>query len=74
MTVVAISLDGCLRLRNINTKKSVVEIRSHLFPGDWVYCIHRSLPSAAAMELFENQSQHHVDRTRFLTPIVNPGI
>lgn len=74
MTVVAISLNGCLRLRNINGKKAVVEIRSHLFPGDWTYCIHRSLSLDAAMKLFENQAQHHVDSTCFLKPVVNPGV
>ena len=75
MTVVAQSLNGCLRLNvSKDGKKGVVEIRSHLFPGEWTYCVYRSLPIDRAWELFESQVVWHVDKNKFLEPIVDIGV
>lgn len=74
--VIAISLNGCLRIRALNAAgtKAVVEIRSHLFPGDWTYCVYRNLKIEAAMEMFMNQARHHVDPNMFTKPVVQPGV
>lgn len=70
MTVLAHSLEGTLRIRQQGSR-GVVEIRSHLFPGDWTYCVWRSLPLSEAWDLFVNQCQHRVQYTQ---PVVNPGV
>lgn len=74
--VLAIALNGCLRIRTLNKAgtKGVVEIRSHLFPGDWTYCVHRNLKIEDAMELFMNQARHHTDPKKFFQPVVQPGV
>lgn len=69
------SLNGLLRLRATkNGKNGVVEIRSHLFPGSWTWCVYRSLPLEKAEELFENQCVHHTNPNQFFQPIVQPGV
>lgn len=72
--VLAISLDGLLRVRKLSNFRGVVELRSHLFPGDWTWCVYRSTPLDMAMELFLNQARHHVDPAKFIKPIVQPGV
>ena len=72
--VLAISLDGLLRLRKISNFRGVVEIRSHLFPGTWTWCVYKSTPLDMAHDLFLNQARHHTDSTKFTTPIVQPGV
>lgn len=73
--ILAQSIDGCLRIRSVkNGKTAVVEIRSHLFPGEWIYCVWKSLPINEAWELFQNQAIHHIDPKRFFQPIVERGV
>jgi hypothetical protein len=75
MTILAHSLDGLLRIRATkNGKAAVVELRSHLFPGDWTWCVFRSQPIDAAWKLFHNQTRFHVDPNAFTQPIVQPGV
>lgn len=68
------SIDGLLRLRALKGGKAVVELRSHLFPGSWTYCVYRSLPMEKAMDLFLSQARHHVDPNIFIKPIVDRGV
>lgn len=74
MTVLAHTLDGCMRIRALSSKRGVVELRSHLYPGSWSWCVYRSLPIAEAWELFHGQAYHHVDPNRFFQPLVSPGL
>lgn len=70
--VLAHSLEGTLRIRQQGNHGTfgVVEIRSHLFPGDWTYCVWRSLPIDKAWDLFHGQCQH---RPQYTQPVVQPG-
>lgn len=72
----AFSLDGLLRIRNTNKAgtRAVVEIRSHLYPGDWTYCVWRNLPTNEAWDLFHHQTVHHTDPKAYTKPIVLPGV
>lgn len=75
MTILAHSLDGCLRLKaNLTSGKGVVELRSHLYPTLWTYCVWRSLPLAEAWDLFNNQTMHHVNPHQYHQPVVQPGV
>lgn len=72
--VLAMSLNGLLRVRKISKKRGVVEIRSHLYPGDWTWCVWRSNSLDMAMQLFMNQAGHHLDGAKYIKPIVQPGV
>lgn len=71
--VLAHSLDGVLRIRQLNDRQAVVELRSHLFPGDWTYCVFRRLDLVEAWGLFDKQCEFH-RRPLFTTPVVQPGV
>ena len=73
-TVMAISLDGCLRIRSLTSGKSVVELRSHMFPGEWTWCVYRSMKNKDTWDMFENQCAHHDNKDKFLDPVVQPGV
>ena len=62
MTVLAHSLDGCLRIHRQSKHSAVIELRSHLYPGDWIYCVWRTIPIDEAWEMFYNQCQYHLER------------
>lgn len=74
MTVLAHSLDGCLRLRELGGGLGVVELRSHLYPGRWTWCVWEYLHLDRAMDLFMNQARHHTDPSKFFKPVVDPGV
>lgn len=74
MSILAITLDGCMRIRQFANGKAVVELRGHLFPGGWIYCVYRSLSMEKAWELFHNQATHHTNINRFTQPVVSPGL
>lgn len=74
MTVLAHSLDGCLRIRALKRGRAVVEIRSHLIPNQWAYCVWRVLPEDRAWAMFDRQCKHHVDASIFTSPVVQPGV
>ncbi|QNH71990.1 hypothetical protein P9VFCI_161 [Rhizobium phage P9VFCI] len=74
MTILAHSLNGLLRLRQLSGTKAVVEIRSHLHPGDWIYCAFRSLDLEEAHRIFHHQCEYHVSKDMYLQPIVQPGV
>lgn len=73
MTVLAVSLNGCLRIRSLNSKNAVVELRSYLCPGEWTYCVFRNIPLSRAWEIFHNQSQYHDDINAYSSPVIKPG-
>lgn len=75
MTVLAISLNGLLRIRsNKKGDKAVVELRGYLYPERWTWCVFRSLPIDKAWELFHNQTVFHTDPHEYDQPIVQPGV
>lgn len=72
--ILAISLDGLLRIRRQSNLAAVVELRSPAFPGDWTYCVWRSCPIDEAWTLFLNQCLHHLDPHNYMDSIVQPGV
>jgi hypothetical protein len=74
VSILAITLDGCMRIRQFANGKAVVELRGHLFPGDWIYCAYRSLTLEKAWDMFHNQAAHHTDINRFTKPVAGPGL
>lgn len=74
-TDIAYSLDGCLRLIQFGRhgEKGCVQIRAHLYPGDWSSCVYRQQPFDDAKQFFWEQAIFHVDRHRFFQPVVEPG-
>jgi hypothetical protein len=74
VSILAITLDGCMRIRQFANGKAVVELRGHLFPGDWIYCVYRSLTLEKAWDMFHNQAAHHTNINRFTKPVVSPGL
>ena len=73
--IIAHSLDGCLRLREFkNGVTAVVELRNHLYPGEWRWCMWKSLPKEKAMETFLSQCQFHLRFKKCFEPVVQPGV
>lgn len=56
MTILALSPNGKLRLRQMKNGKGVVELDCH---GKWVWCAWRSLPIEKAQEFYKNQVEFH---------------
>lgn len=71
--IIAYSLDGCLRLVRTSAASGVVELRSHLYPGYWRWCVRRKFTFPEAEALFEGQCFHHVDPHQYFQPVVRPG-
>lgn len=71
--ILAHSLDGLLRIRQLSKNSMVVETRSPTIPGYWIFCVWKSLPPTRAWELFNGQTIHHADPSKYLTPVVKPG-
>lgn len=73
MEIVAYSLDGCLRLIYLGRGRGRVELRSHLYPGSWTWCVKRFMKLEEARTLFDNQAAFHADPSQYTKPVVRPG-
>lgn len=72
MTVLAHSLNGCLRIRAAkNGKTAVVELRNKRHPEHWTYCVWRSQPVEKAWTLFTNQCRFHTEPA---SETIQPGL